>query len=83
MMSLRHRQSNPVNVLVQTSRFVNEAIDTLGRRSRQREEDKNIWITNSASPKLYPEYYRTAFHYQTDGWMSKKSADVYENIVSW
>lgn len=78
MKSFRHRQSNPANVLRQTNRFVNEAIGTLGRRYRQNDEDKNIWITDSASPKLYPDYYRTAFHYQTDGWMSKRSADVYE-----
>jgi ubiquinone/menaquinone biosynthesis C-methylase UbiE len=27
---------------------------------------------------IYPEYYQTNFHYQTDGWMSAKSAKVYE-----
>jgi ubiquinone/menaquinone biosynthesis C-methylase UbiE len=78
MKSFRHRQSSPLNALRQTNRFVDEAINTLGRRYRQNDEDKNIWITDSASPKLYPDYYRTAFHYQTDGWMSKRSADVYE-----
>lgn len=77
-MELNHRQSSPLNVMTQTSRFVNEAIGTLGRSKRQRTEDKQIWITDSAAPKLYPEYYRTAYHYQTDGWMSQKSANVYE-----
>ena len=77
-MKLGHRQSSPINVATQTSRFVREAIGTLARRGRQTEEDKNIWITDKASPDLYPEYYQTAFHYQTDGWMSKRSADVYE-----
>jgi len=73
-----HRQSSPINVVTQTGRFVSESIGTLARRNRRREEDKNIWITDPASPSLYPDYYRTAFHYQTDGWMSKRSADVYE-----
>ena len=73
-----HRQSSPANVATQTSRFISEAIGTLGRRTRGEQKDKDTWITDPASPSLYPEYYRTAFHYQTDGWMSKKSADVYE-----
>ena len=77
-MTFRHRQSNPINLLTQTSRFVEEAIGTLGRRKRARKEDKDIWISNDAAPDFYPDYYRTAFHYQTDGWMSRKSADVYE-----
>ena len=77
-MKFNHRQANPVNLLTQTSRFVEEAIGTLGRRKRARKEDKEIWISNHASPEFYPEYYRTAFHYQTDGWMSQKSAGVYE-----
>lgn len=77
-MRLGHRQSSPINVLTQTSRFVEEAIGTLSRRKRGQEEDKQIWISSNAAPGLYPDYYRNAFHYQTDGWMSKKSADVYE-----
>ena len=78
MESLSHRQSSPINVLTQTGRFVNEAIGTLARRNRMTEDDKKIWITDDASPSLYPDYYRTAFHYQTDGWMSQRSANVYE-----
>jgi len=65
-------------MMTQTTRFVNEAIATLARRNRQNEEDKKIWLSDEASPKLYPEYYQNAFHYQTDGWMSRRSADVYE-----
>ena len=76
-MELNHRQSSPINMIVQTRRFVDEAIGTLARRRLGRDEDKRIWI-DAASSSLYPEYYQTAFHYQTDGWMSKRSADVYE-----
>mmetsp|Transcript_13850 Transcript_13850/g.30079 ORF Transcript_13850/g.30079 Transcript_13850/m.30079 type:complete len:340 (-) Transcript_13850:49-1068(-) len=79
-MKSNHRQSSPVNVLTQTSRFVDEAIGTLARRRRQRDEDKRIRIPDDDGvfSSLYPDYYRTAFHYQSDGWMSKRSADVYE-----
>jgi ubiquinone/menaquinone biosynthesis C-methylase UbiE len=78
-MQLNHRQSSPIQVLTQTGRFVQEAIGTLGRRQRGEQKDKDIWISNdSTTTSMYPDYYRTAFHYQTDGWMSRKSADVYE-----
>ena len=69
------RQSSPLNIATQTARFVNEAIGTLARRKRQ---EKDTWFTDAATPDLYPEYYKTAFHYQTDGWMSQTSANVYE-----
>lgn len=69
------KQSSPLNVVTQTSRFVDEAIGTLARRNRQ---EKDTWFTDTPASDLYPDYYKTAFHYQTDGWMSKKSAQVYE-----
>ena len=80
-----HRQSNPFNVIVQTSRFVREAAGTLGRRSRATEEDKEVRFFKNKSnkgeataaipinsaisggTKLYPEYYKTAFHFQGEG----------------
>merc|ERR1719491_1058990 len=71
------RQISPFFIGQQTSRFVSEAVDTLTRRNRGSEEDKRIWLTDDKSDK-YPDYYKTAFHYQTDGWMSQKSADIYE-----
>jgi ubiquinone/menaquinone biosynthesis C-methylase UbiE len=81
-MTLRHRQSNPRNILKQTGRFVREAIGTLGRRNSATEKDKQVKFfgkSNGAKDSsLYPEYYQNAFHYQTDGWMSSDSAKVYE-----
>jgi len=76
-MYTRSRQISPLFIGRQTSRFVSEAVGTLTRRNRGSEEDKRIWLTDDKSDK-YPDYYKTAFHYQTDGWMSQKSADVYE-----
>jgi hypothetical protein len=74
----RTRQSNSLFIGQQTGRFVREAIGTLTKRSRGSKEDKEVWISNDYAPDLYPKYYQTAFHYQTDGWMSKRSADVYK-----
>jgi ubiquinone/menaquinone biosynthesis C-methylase UbiE len=74
----RNRQNSPLYFGQQTAKFVNEAIGTLARRNRGTEEDKRTWLTDNTSTELYPDYYKTAFHYQTDGWMSQESANVYE-----
>jgi hypothetical protein len=82
MASLNHRQSNPFNVMTQTSRFVRESVGVLGRRSRGTEQDKQVKFFNSSNNnsgrtttaagkahklKIYPDYYQTAFHFQGDG----------------
>lgn len=77
-MYTRNRQNSPLYFGQQTALFVNEAIGTLTRRNRGAEEDKRIWLTDNTSTEMYPDYYKTAFHYQTDGWMSQESANVYE-----
>ena len=69
-----HRQLTPGYAARQTSRFVSEAIATLGRRARQAEP--GVWM--DAAPGLYPDYYKNDFHYQSDGWMASRSAQVYE-----
>jgi ubiquinone/menaquinone biosynthesis C-methylase UbiE len=67
-----HRQLTPQYAAQKTLSFMNEAIRTLG--SRMREKVPGIWLD---SP-FYPDYYKNDFHYQTDGWMSPRSAQVYE-----
>ena len=42
----------------QAAAFIREASDTLGRRDRQ--ADTTVWLDS----KLYPQYYRSTFHYQ-------------------
>ena len=76
MSTLTHRQYKPRYALRQTSRFVAEAVGTLGRRSRASADDVGVWM--DADKALYPEYYLNNFHYQTDGWLSSRSANVYE-----
>jgi ubiquinone/menaquinone biosynthesis C-methylase UbiE len=75
-MTLGHRQTTLPYALRQSARFVEEAVGTLERRSRAAPEDRTIWLDSGND--LYPEYYKTNYHYQTDGWMSAKSAAVYE-----
>lgn len=72
-----NQQQNPLFVAEQTGRYIQEAVGTLTRRTMARQQDKDIWLT-AVQSDLYPDYYKTAFHYQTDGWMSSDSASVYE-----
>ena len=37
--------------------------------------------TLARDPKRFPAYYRQNFHYQTDGWLSEDSADLYDHQV--
>jgi len=75
-MELGNRQMTLPYALRQSARFIDEAVGTLRRRDRNAPEDRQIWL--DAAPELYPDYYKTNFHYQTDGWMSARSAEVYE-----
>lgn len=77
-MYAQSEQTSPIFALQQTGMFVREAVGTLTRRNRGSEDDKKVWFDNDAMPDLYPKYYRTAYHYQTDGWMSHDSASVYD-----
>ena len=72
-MDPRCRQFNPAWVGARGVDFVREAVATL-RRRRAGSPDA-VWLD---SP-LYPEYYRATWHYQTDGWLSSRSARVYDN----
>ena len=39
------------------------------------DEMTKVWMGGS---NIYPDYYLKTFHWQTDGWLSSKSAEVYE-----
>mmetsp|Transcript_8605 Transcript_8605/g.23334 ORF Transcript_8605/g.23334 Transcript_8605/m.23334 type:complete len:511 (-) Transcript_8605:150-1682(-) len=71
-MNLNHRQFNPLYIARKAAAFVAEATDTLRRREEGRAED--VWIKSMG----VPDYFKT-FHYQSDGWMSSRSAQVYES----
>jgi ubiquinone/menaquinone biosynthesis C-methylase UbiE len=75
-LSAAHRQNSLPYALRQSARVVEETMGILERRTRAAPEDREIWVQSPDS--IYPEYYKTNYHYQTDGWMSTKSANVYE-----
>lgn len=48
----------------------------------QRRMDRNgVEVRDAADPKLYPTYYRQNFHYQSGGWFTDDSADIYDTQV--
>jgi len=73
-MSLRHRQFSPAFIADKGFRYLQEAVSVLQRSAAQ--ADTSTWI--DAGNDIYPPYFRHTFHYQTDGWLSSKSAQVYE-----
>lgn len=56
-----------------TAMFVREAVSTLNKRVNNSDEVRT-WLDSG----MYPDYYLNSFHYQTDGWLSARSAQVYE-----
>jgi ubiquinone/menaquinone biosynthesis C-methylase UbiE len=80
-LQLNHKQSNPLFVLSETARLVQDSIAIWGRRTRLEGKSAGIWLDRqgtTSSSDLYPSYYLNDFHYQQDGWMSSTSAERYE-----
>ena len=70
-------QWNPALVFNQLNRYVNDRKDVILRRSKKDgREIKRNFISNK-----YPDYYLQNFHYQSDGWLSQKSAELYDYQV--
>ncbi|GMH42997.1 hypothetical protein BSKO_10919 [Bryopsis sp. KO-2023] len=72
MTSLTHRQSNPLYVAYKSAQFLQDANRILTRRNKTGKEP--VWLKSD----MYPSYYLDTRHFQTDGWLSRKSAQVYE-----
>ncbi|MEL6860658.1 MAG: class I SAM-dependent methyltransferase [Pseudomonadota bacterium] len=54
------------------------------REVDRRRLDRNgteVRTHEAADPKRFPTYYRQNFHYQTDGWLSEDSAEIYDHQV--
>jgi ubiquinone/menaquinone biosynthesis C-methylase UbiE len=73
---LTHRQFNPFFVLSETLETVRESVAILDRRNKQ--QSQPVWLSPKDQSNIYPSYYLNDFHYQTDGWLSSKSANRYE-----
>lgn len=72
-----HRQTNPFYVIPQLGGYLSDSVPRLGRSSgalREKSADRLPFI----QPNMYPRYYQHDFHFQTDGWFSSKSADLYD-----
>ncbi|MEO1643083.1 MAG: class I SAM-dependent methyltransferase, partial [Pseudomonadota bacterium] len=50
-------------------------------RRRVNRDGTEVRASEAADPKRFPGYYRQNFHYQTDGWLSDESADIYDHQV--
>ena len=50
---------------------------------RRRVSRSGVEVRDSdvADPERYPTYYRQNFHYQSDGWLSDESAEIYDTQV--
>eukprot|EP01023_Acetabularia_acetabulum_P040519 TRINITY_DN3928_c0_g1_i2.p1 TRINITY_DN3928_c0_g1~~TRINITY_DN3928_c0_g1_i2.p1 ORF type:complete len:302 (-),score=30.77 TRINITY_DN3928_c0_g1_i2:63-968(-) len=73
MTTLQHHQYNPQFVIQTSVQYVQDAVQVLGRSRNS--DQKPLWLQKT---NIYPEYYQNTFHYQTDGWMSSESANIYE-----
>ncbi len=74
---LNRRQWNPAAVLAQAASYIEDRRNVFNRRDRR---DGFEMRKNFQSSK-YPDYYLQNFHYQTDGWLSAKSARLYDYQV--
>lgn len=50
-------------------------------RRRLARSGVEVRASEAADPQRFPAYYRQNFHYQTDGWLSEDSADIYDHQV--
>jgi ubiquinone/menaquinone biosynthesis C-methylase UbiE len=48
---------------------------------RRRHQDTQSFSTEAGDLSQYPEYYRRNFHHQTDGYLTKRSSEIYEHQV--
>jgi ubiquinone/menaquinone biosynthesis C-methylase UbiE len=69
--------AGPVATLRKAGRYFAD----LRRVDARRRADANDEVFRSTPPGRYPRYYLQNFHYQTDGWLSRHSAELYDHQV--
>ena len=47
----------------------------------RRLQRSGVEVRDAADPEKYPTYYRQNFHYQSGGWFTEESADIYDTQV--
>jgi len=70
-------QWNPISVANMFANFFTDRQEVL----RRRDAKDGLEIRRSFSSPKYPQYYLQNFHYQSDGWLSDKSAKLYDYQV--
>ena len=78
---LNTRQWNPLNVAVQADRYVRDRTKVLERRDRKDGLELRRTFPVQPNSKKYPDYFLQNFHYQSDGWLSSRSAQLYDYQV--
>ncbi|MEM9839803.1 MAG: class I SAM-dependent methyltransferase [Pseudomonadota bacterium] len=68
---------NPLKAILNARDYVKEARAVTKRANRQ---GGGVEVRDISSDDL-PTYYRQNFHFQTDGWLSERSAKVYDTQV--
>jgi len=68
---------NPAAMLENSRRFLSE----LPKVNRRRRQKANSEVNTEDRKGRYPRYYLQNFHYQSDGWLSDDSAEVYDHQV--
>jgi len=69
--------ADPLAMLRKAGRYFAD----LRRVDARRRADASDEIFRSTPPGRYPRYYLQNFHYQTDGWLSRRSAELYDHQV--
>ena len=69
--------ANPVRALGDTIRYVAD-LPAIAMRRKARAHDE---VFRATEPGRYPRYYLQNFHYQTDGYLSARSAALYDHQV--
>lgn len=65
------------SALRHSRKFLKDSGAVNDRRLHRRGTD----VRDAADPEVYPTYYRQNFHYQSGGWFSDESADIYDTQV--
>jgi ubiquinone/menaquinone biosynthesis C-methylase UbiE len=68
---------NPVAALRRAGAFFRD----LGRVDARRHAERHQEIAEAPPEGRFPRYYLQNFHYQTDGWLSRRSAEIYDHQV--
>ncbi len=68
---------NLASALANSARFFRD----LPRVDARRLARGGVEVREGAAPGRYPAYYLQNFHYQTDGWLSRDSAAIYDTQV--